>query len=121
MQSYALRYRPRFLRDLDIESTRLAEISGDVIALDWQDKLSDALIILSALPRAHPLAPEAKLARHGVRVMLFRRTSSGPAWRVFYTIEEPPTGLDGFVVRVRHIRHGASPLTTFDTGDLLTD
>jgi plasmid stabilization system protein ParE len=121
IQTYAIRYRPRALRDFDIESIRLAEISGDEIAVEWFLKIRDSINKLSTFPHGNALTPEAKLAKHGVRVLLFRRTPSGPAWRVFYTIEEPPSGLDGFVVRVRHIRHGASPLTAFDAGDLLTD
>jgi plasmid stabilization system protein ParE len=120
MTTYSVRLTERAIRDFQMEVVRLSEISGDTIALDWDAKMKQAITSLSTFPRIHALAPEEEILESGVRAMLFRRTSSGPAWRVFYTIEEPPLGLDGFVVRVRHIRHGASPLTAFDAGDLLT-
>ena len=125
-RTYALRYRPRARRDIDIESVRLAELEGDEIALDWVDKLQEEIGSLSVWPRRFALAPEEDLLERRVRVMLFRRsvgasrrTSGGPAWRVFYTVEDADE--DGFVVRVRHIRHGASPLTEHDLQELLTD
>ena len=118
-RTYALRYRPRARRDIDIESVRLAELEGDEIALDWVDKLQEAIGSLSVWPRRFALAPEEELIERRVRVMLFRRTPGGPTWRVFYTVEDADE--DGFVVRVRHIRHGASPLTEHDTQELLSD
>ena len=119
-RTYALRYRPRARRDIDIESVRLAELEGDEIALDWLEKLEEAIGSLSTWPRRFALAPEEDLLERRVRVMLFRRTSSrGPTWRVFYTVEDADE--DGFVVRVRHIRHGASPLNEHDLQELLTD
>jgi plasmid stabilization system protein ParE len=119
LQQYTVRLRPRAVRDLDAEAVRLAELEGDTIALDWLAKLKTALGTLTTWPRRFPLAPEEELLERSVRVMLFRRTPSGPAWRVFFTIED--AGNDGFVVRIRHIRHGASPLSTYDAGELLTD
>ncbi|WP_395089420.1 type II toxin-antitoxin system RelE/ParE family toxin [Armatimonas sp.] len=118
-RSYALRYRPRATRDIDIESVRLAEIQGDEIALDWLEKIQEAIGSLSVWPRRFAIAPEENLIERRVRVMLFRRTPGGPAWRVFYTVEDE--GEDGFVVRIRHIRHGASPLSEHDLQELLTD
>ncbi len=118
-RTYALRYRPRALRDIDIESVRLAELEGDEIALNWLEKLEEAVVSLSTWPRRFALAPEEELIERRVRVMLFRRTPGGPAWRVFFTVEDADE--DGFVVRVRHIRHGASPLTEHDMQELLTD
>nr|WP_309686468.1 type II toxin-antitoxin system RelE/ParE family toxin [Armatimonas sp.] len=118
-RTYALRYRPRARRDIDIESVRLAELEGDEIALNWLEKLEEAVVSLSTWPRRFALAPEEELIERRVRVMLFRRTPGGPAWRVFFTVEDE--GEDGFVVRVRHIRHGASPLTEHDMQELLTD
>jgi plasmid stabilization system protein ParE len=118
-QTYAVRFRPRALRDLDIESVRLAEIEGDVIALNWIDKIQEAVVSLATWLRRFALAPEEELIERRVRVMLFRRTPGGPAWRVFYTVEDADE--DGFVVCVRHIRHGASPLTEHDLQELLTN
>jgi plasmid stabilization system protein ParE len=121
IQNYSIRLRLRALYDLNRESVRLAELVGDSIALDWKDKIKDALASLATFPQKYAVAQEDGLREREVRVMLFRRTSNGPAWRIFYTIEKPPLGLDGFVVHVRHIRHAASPLTKFDQDDLLTD
>jgi plasmid stabilization system protein ParE len=121
MTTYSVRLTERAIREFQIEVVRLSEIAGDTIALDWDTKMKQAITSLSTFPRIHALAREEEVLEQGVRVLLFRRTPSGPAWRVFYTIEEPPIGLDGFVVRVRHIRHGASPLTAFDAKDLLVD
>jgi plasmid stabilization system protein ParE len=121
MQFYALRYRPRVLRDIDIETTRLAELAGDAIALDWQDKLAQQMATLSTFPQKFAVVDVDGLREKGIRMMLFRRTANGPAWNVYYTIEEPPLGKDGFVVRIKHIRHAASPLTEFDKGELLSD
>ena len=118
-RSYALRYRPRARRDIDIESVRLSETEGDAIALDWLEKLEEAVGSLAVWPRRFALAPEENLIERRVRVMLFRRIPGGPAWRVFYTVEDADE--DGFVVRVRHIRHGASPLNEHDLQELLTD
>jgi len=118
-QPYALRYRPRAIRDIDAESVRLAEVEGDEISLDWLRKLRAAIGSLSTWPRRFALASEENLIERRVRVMLFRRTPGGPAWRVFYTVEDASE--DGFVVHIRHIRHAASPLTEQDAGELLTD
>ena len=118
-QAYAVRFRPRALRDLDIESVRLAEIEGDEVALNWVDKIQEAIVSLATWPRRFALAPEEELIERRVRVMLFRRTPGASAWRVFYTVEDADE--DGFVVRVRHIRHGASPLTEHDLQEMLTD
>jgi plasmid stabilization system protein ParE len=121
MQFYALRYRPRVLRDIDIETARLARLSGDNVALDWQDKLGERIATLSTFPQKFAVVDVDGLREKGIRSMLFRRTPSGPAWHVYYSIEEPPASVDGFVVRVKHIRHAASPLTDFDKGELLAD
>jgi plasmid stabilization system protein ParE len=121
MQFYALRYRPRVLRDIDIETIRLAELSGDTVALDWQDKLAQQMATLSTFPQKFAVVDVDGLREKGIRMMLFRRTPSGPAWNVYYIIEEPPASKDGFVVRIKHIRHAASPLTEFDKGELLSD
>lgn len=42
-RTYAVRYRPRARRDIDIESVRQAELEGDEIALDWLDRLEEAI------------------------------------------------------------------------------
>ena len=50
------------------------------------------------------------------------KTAIGPliTWPRRFPLAED-AGIDGFVVRIRHIRHGASPLSTYDAGELLTD
>lgn len=116
---YALRLRPQARRDIDTELVRVAELAGDEIGLDWLTKLEETLATLATMPRRFPLASESTLFDRQVRQMLFRRTPSGPAWRVLFTVEEDT--LDGRVVQVRHIRHAASPLTEQDAGELLTD
>ena len=116
---YAVRVHPRAQRDMDAEGVRLAEIQGDQVALDWLLELGTAIGKLATMPRRFALAPEEELVEHSVRVLLFRRSTRGAAWRVFFTVEEDTP--DGRVVRVRHIRHASSPLTDQDTGELLTN
>lgn len=116
---YAIRLHPRAQRDMDAEGVRLAELQGDSWALDWLAELGAAMGQLATMPRRFALAPEAEMVERLVRVMLFRRSPRGAAWRVFFTVEEDT--LDGRVVRVRHIRHAASPLTEQDAGEMLAD
>ena len=89
---YALRFRPRAVRDLDIESVRLAEIAGDAVALDWLARIREEITTLATMPRRFPLAPEEDLIERSVRVILFRRTPGGPAWRVVLHRRREPGG-----------------------------
>jgi hypothetical protein len=117
--TYTVRLRIRASNDLNIESVSLAEIAGEEIFFDWKTKMQTALGSLATWPRRFPIAPEANFLETqdniqgaSIRVMLFRRTTNGPAWHVFYKVED--NSPDGPMVWILHIRHASSPLTEGD-------
>lgn len=91
----------------------MAEIAGADVAREWRERLLTAIGTLSENPRRCPLIPEHGRFRRETRQLLYRRTPSGPAWRLLFIIKdakedalEPPT------VHLIHVRHGAQRLIT---------
>ncbi len=106
---YALRFTNRALADLDAAHARFVDMAGQGVADGWQDGLFDAIAGLATTP-GHSVAPEAARFRQDVRQMLYRRRGSRVAYRVLFTVQA--SGLDGPVVTILTLRHGAmQPIT----------
>lgn len=113
VRRYAVRVSPRAVDDIHAQQVRLAELAGPDIARAWREGLITVLGTLNENPRRFArIAEQARFTRE-TRQLLYRRTPSGPAWRLLYTITgeeagspEPPT------VNLLHVRHGAlRPIT----------
>ncbi len=114
---YAIRFAGDVPMEIQQEYERLAEISGTEIADDWQDKLMAAVRSLATYPERCALAAEDEHFQHihpglSLRILIYRRTRSGPAWRILMTVHEA-NALDPPIVYIRHIWHGARAPITF--------
>lgn len=112
---HAVRFTEAVQEEIDQEYARLTGISGVAVAADWDHRLLESVRSLATYPERCVVATEDQhfqRVRPGppLRVLVYRRIRSGPAWRILFTVHEsdendPPT------VRMRHIWHGArSPI-----------
>jgi len=117
---YALRILPRAERDIDAHVVRTADLSGSDIALAWHKGLMAAVATLSQNPRRQGVISENRRFRQEVRQHLYRRTPSGPVWRILFTVVE---GLeDAPTVNILHVRHGAQrPITQAEARHIEAD
>ena len=113
---YALRVQPRAARDIENHLLRLEQIAGPEAALAWREGILTAIGSLSHTPRRCARIPEQARFRHETRQLLYRRTPTGPAWRLLFTVTGEEQGAsDPPTVHLLHIRHAAErPLTTTD-------
>ncbi|MDQ2799143.1 MAG: type II toxin-antitoxin system RelE/ParE family toxin [Armatimonadota bacterium] len=114
---YAVRFAEAARDEIDQEYVRLVGISGIDVADDWQSRLLEAIRSLATYPERCVLAPEDQQfqrVRPGIqlRVLIYWRTRSGPAWRILFSVQEANI-LDPPTVRVRHIWHSARAPITF--------
>ncbi len=87
-----------------------AETANEEIARAWRQGLDAEVAKLAQFPGSWPVAEEDKLFRESVRRMLYRRTPSGPAYRVLFVLRENPD--DAPTVVIIHVRHAAQkPMT----------
>lgn len=103
--AYALRILPRAERDIRAALLRLAELSGDAVAQAWYENLYTELAALSINPARFARTREDRLFRREVRQLVYRRTPSGVAYRVLFTVVAG--GQDAPTVAILHVRHGA--------------
>ena len=108
--TWAIRTTKRARSDMEAAEERLAELTDEAIAEAWSEGLNTEIAKLAQLPTRWPLAEEDKLFRETVRRMLYRRTESGPAYRVLFVLREAPD--DAPTVTIIHVRHAAQkPMT----------
>lgn len=110
-QTYAVRLTEHAQRDVDLATLHFADTASAEVAVEWREGFYDELAVLATFPRRFPLAPEK--FRGEVRQMPYRRTGSGTAHRVLFTIVgEEAISPDAPTVRILHVRHSAArPLT----------
>ncbi len=104
--------RPTARADTEIlaASIYVAENAGVETASAWLKGLKEEIAKLAQLPMRWPVAEEDKLFRENVRRLLYRRTPSGPAYRVLFTLRENPD--DAPTVTIIHVCHAAQkPMT----------
>ena len=104
-QFWAIRQTVRADTDVLAASVYIAERTGIEAARTWVNGLKAEIAKLAQFPALWPLAEEDKLFRESVRRMLYRRTASGPAYRVLFVLRENPD--DAPTVTIIHIRHAA--------------
>ncbi len=114
---YAVRLTNAARREISQEKDRLTNLSDLAIAQDWQAGVLDAVRGLATYPERCVIASENDLFQRVspddvLRLLLYRRRRSSPAWRILFSVHEaddndPPT------VRVHHIRHTAQASITF--------
>ena len=114
---YAVRFAEHVPVEIQQEYERLVEINGKEIADDWEDNLMAAIRTLATYPERCALAAEDEYFQHihpglSLRVLIYRRTRNGPAWRILMTVHEADA-LDPPIVYIRHIWHGARAPITF--------
>ncbi|MDQ2799241.1 MAG: type II toxin-antitoxin system RelE/ParE family toxin [Armatimonadota bacterium] len=115
---YAVRLSVLARRQIDEERGRLTLTAGLTTARAWQDGLLAAITSLATYPEGCSLAPENRLLSSMVlRHLIYRRTRSGPAWRIIFSVEEANKN-DPATVRIQHVRHGAqASLTEWPSDD----
>ena len=107
--SYALRMTPRAVSDMDAAYAHFVSSASLEIADDWKESLLDAIAGLALMPHRQ-IVPEAARFRQQIRQIIHRRPGSRVAYRVLFSVLED--GLDGPVVTVLALRHGAAkPIT----------
>lgn len=108
---YALRVLPRAERDIEAQTVRMAELAGPDIARAWYQGLFGAVATLSENPHRCALVSESRRFQKEVRHFLYRRTPTGPLWRILFTVDESAQD-DAPTVNLLHVRHGAQrPIT----------
>lgn len=118
---YSVRLSEPAAVQIEVEHARQREDFGPDAADAWEDALMDAIGSLATFPQRCAVAPENHLFQRvslgeALRLFIYRRTRSGPVWRVLFSVREatadPPT------VWVQHIRHGArAPMMEWPTGE----
>lgn len=117
---YALRLLPRAERDIEAQTVRMAELVGPDIARDSYHGLFEAVAALAENSRRHALVGEQRRFRQEVRHLLYRRTPTGPVWRVLFTVNE--NAEDAPTVTLLHVRHGAQrPVTRREARQIETN
>ena len=119
-ERYALRVQPRAARDIEDHLLRLEKVAGTDVAREWREGLLAAIGRLSDNPRRHARIPEQPRFRHETRQMLYRRTPSGPAWRILFAITgEDEDSPDPPTVNLLHVRHGTQrPITRAEAREM---
>ena len=84
--------------------------ASEDIAEEWQKGLQKEIAKLAQFPTRLPVAPEDNFFTETIRVLLYRRTVRGPAYRVFFFLRDD--GQDAPTVAIVHVRHAAQkPMT----------
>lgn len=110
-EAFALRLAPRALMDADAAHSWFVETAGPEIADAWIDGFFEEITSLVTLPRRFPIASESDLLRANVRQMIYRRHGSRVAYKVLFTVNEPPE--EAPFILIVHVRHGSRrPMTT---------
>ncbi len=114
--SYALRMTPRSVSDMDAAYAHFVGTASLGIADDWKESLLDAIAGLAFMPHRQAV-PEASRFKRPVRQIIHRRPGSRVAYRVLFWVLED--GLDGPVVTILALRHGAAkPITRAEAREM---
>lgn len=103
--TYALRFAPRALADIDTAHARFVELAGQEAADEWKDSLLDSIAALGFMPHRQVI-PEVARFQQQVRRILHRRPGSRVAYRVLFIVQED--GPDGPRVNIFALRHAAA-------------
>jgi len=95
--NYDVIIEPRAERDIDAIITWIAE-ENEHAAIQWYERVREALQSLGQFPERCPLAPESSMVPGEVRQLLHGKRRG--MYRILFTIR-------GKKVHVLHIRHGA--------------
>jgi plasmid stabilization system protein ParE len=107
---WAIRFTRHARADVADAWDFLAARASEEVADAWQEGLEEVIAGLSVFPERHPVIEESDEFERTVRRLLYRRSRSGPAYRVLFYLGE--TAGDAPTVFVMHVRHGArAPLT----------
>jgi len=107
---WAIRFTKRARADMEAAEDRLAEFIGEEKAEAWAAGLEDEAGKLAQFPTIWQIAEEDKLFKENIRRMLYRRTRSGPAYRVLFVLRQNPD--DAPTVFIIHVRHATqAPMT----------
>lgn len=107
---HAVRLSPRAQRDVDLITDGFATHAGDNNALLWREGFYEAVGSLATLPHLYPAPHDASSFSFETRQLIYRRSKSSIAHRVYYRVIEG--GADGRVVQIVHVRYaGARSLT----------
>ena len=107
---WAVRTTERARSDMEAAEERQAALTNEEMAEAWSEGLEAEIAKLAQLPTRWPIAEEDKLFRESVRRMLYRRTPTGPAYRVLFVLRQNPD--DAPTVTVIHVRHAAQKSMT---------
>ena len=107
---WAIRYNRQAKSDIAAAWRHFAETANVDVAEDWEKELYTEIAKLAQLPARWPVAEEDKLFRENVRRLLYRRTPSGPAYRILFVLRENPD--DAPTVTIIHVRHAAQKPVT---------
>jgi len=88
-----------------LSARQVERTAGEETAEEWQAGIRREIAKLSQFPARLPIAPEDKLFQETVRVLLYRRTARGPAYRIFFILRE--TEQEAPTVGIIHVRHAA--------------
>lgn len=107
---WALRFTGKARANLDAGREHFVQTAGEEIADAWQDGIETEIAKLSRLPERRPIAQENPRFKATVRSLSYRRSPTGPVYRILFTVQ--PASKDGPTVTVINIRHGAQATMT---------
>ena len=107
---WAIRFTSRAKADSAAALTYFTNKEGIEIARAWKNGFDAEVAKLAQLPMRWPVAEEDKLFRESVRRLLYRRTPTGPAYRVLFALRQNLD--DAPTVTVIHVRHAAQKSMT---------
>ena len=107
---WAIRFTSRAKAESFAALDYFVDKEGIEIGRAWKKGFDAEVAKLAQFPAMWPLAEEDKLFRESVRRMLYRRTASGPAYRILFVLRENSD--DAPTVTIIHVRHAAQkPMT----------
>lgn len=107
---WAIRFANRARADVLEAEDYFVEKADAEIARAWSAGLVEETAKLARYPSIWPLAEENSLFKETVHRMLYRRTRTGPAYRVLFVLRQSPD--DAPTVGIIHVRRAArAPMT----------
>ncbi len=117
---WAIRLTARAHADIEAAWQHFADTADQEHADLWREGLESALATLAIFPSRLPVAPEHDFFPEIVRVLLYRRTRSGPAYRALFVLRDSIE--DGPIVGVLRVRHAsATPMTEDEAREIAAE
>lgn len=117
---WAIRLTARAHADIEAAWQHFADTADEDFADLWREGLEGALATLAVFPSRLPLAAEHDFFPEIVHVLLYRRTRSGPAYRVLFVLRDSIE--DGPIVGVLRVRHAsAAPMTEDEAQEIAAE